>query len=215
LCAGLPSAAAAQAVTIDLGPAHGRVVLGAGLALSEVPAGLWQSTSGVPSGGQIAAITGDAQVMLPHWLALIGDVAWGKKSYELSLRHGGTTYGQRQSIEALSADVLAGLYRWVGGGHVYLGAGLAIQRVDVEFSRESVPTEFEIEDPIEVELGTHVGVSLGAGLVLPVAAPVVAFGRFRHRLVTGVHEIEAGGARAEREVPVGGPELGIGLGVMF
>jgi opacity protein-like surface antigen len=156
----------------------------------------------------------EVMVFHPSWFTVIGDFSAALESKQEMKTPGGSGFAVEGS--AWYADILAGARHASGSGaFIYLAAGVALS------GGESTTTFLDSDgtsDSIKADVGTTVGLSLGAGGAVPVGDRLRVFLKFRHRLVVGEADLTEPGDSTETatvDFDLGGLETAVGVGFTF
>jgi opacity protein-like surface antigen len=111
------------------------------------------------------------------------------------------------------ADILAGARHATDtGAFIYLAAGLALSGGE---SKTTFSDPDGTSESITADVGTTVGLSLGAGGSVPVSDRFCVFLKFRHRMVVGEADLTESADPTETatlDFDLGGLETAVGVG---
>ena len=166
--------------------------------------------------GPVGLFGGEFVLNIGPRFGLAIDAGFGERTQKASGGDPGSVYDRKTRVRAKYFDLLATVRRPVGeNGFTYIGVGPTIAQVETHWQTSAAGGSSD-----DVDWGTSSGVVLGGGLVLPIEGRFVAYMKVRDRLVTGSRDDTwVNGQGDEEEVtaesPIGGPEVGVGLGYSF
>jgi len=148
-----------------------------------------------------------------RWGAIL-DMDCASRSYTVATRDLLVAY---RRVEAKYFDLMPVVYCDVGPRNLaYVGAGVALAVVTIH---RSLGFPGHIHDLSERDLGGQWGFCIGAGVVTAVAGPVSVILGVRDRFVIGEHSetysLMDEVYEIEEDVPLGGLELSLGLGLRY
>jgi hypothetical protein len=205
--------ASLAAVLAPAGQAQGRV---------SIMVGADYSVAGVLSDpneyfvGPVGLFGGEFVLNIGPRFGLAVDADSGERTQKASGGDPGSSYDRKTRVRATYFDFLATVRSPVGEkGLAYLGVGPTIAQVETHWQTRAAGG---VSD--DVDWGTSTGLVLGGGLVVPIEGRFVAYLKVRDRLVTGSRDdtwVNEQGDDIEvtAETPIGGPEIGVGLGYSF